>query len=72
MDRIRCDCAVGFIFDNIDYRVLLENTIEKDCGHSFSNQSVSLCWVSGGIVGGHTEKELNYKKVQLKLLKLPR
>ena len=21
MDRIRCDCAVGFIFDNIDYTV---------------------------------------------------
>lgn len=33
---------VVVIFDNIDYRVLLENTIEKDCGHPFCNQGVSF------------------------------
>lgn len=42
IDRIHEDIVVVVFFDNIDYRVLLENTIEKGFGSTLGNESVSL------------------------------
>ena len=72
MDRIRCDCAIGFIFDKIGYGGSLQDDLEDVSDNPLGYVDVGSGWTRVGIVGRHKEKELNYKKVQLKLLEFPR
>ena len=53
MDRIRCDCAVGFIKDIIEYGVLLlQDRVQKGLGKILRYQKVCGGWRNGGIRKG--------------------
>ncbi len=52
MDRIRCDCAVGFIFDINEYGGSLQDDLENVPGNPFGHINVGSGWTSGGIRKG--------------------